>query len=287
MRKSTLLLLSVLAIVALPSYGRDRSHSYFTYDDGGTTIRQSEDGRDVEARVNMPVFPGDEVTTGRRGRVEIRMADGNIIALDRSTSIQFKSILDSYDGDSDTDRRRIEIRPRAIQRDDETGSSSSRYRQRELRRDRSGELRRRNRREDKDRVTVFDGTMEVRTPARTTRIREGEEARVDDGGIYGLVSDAQHRRRIRALVHPARIALQHGQRPLSRSLARVLRVRAGDERVMGLCRELRRLVLASARRRRLASVLQRLLAAQPGRRAGVGFVRSVGLGAVSLRPLGV
>src|SRR5258708_25623964 len=97
MRKSTLLLLTALATVALPSYGRDRSHSYITYDDGGTTIPQSEDGRDVHARVNKPVFPGDEVTTGRRGRLEIRMADANILALHRSTSFPFQSILPSYD----------------------------------------------------------------------------------------------------------------------------------------------------------------------------------------------
>ena len=120
MRKSTLLLLAAFAVVALPSYGRDRSHSYITYDDGGTTIRQSEDGRDVDARVNMPVFPGDEVTTGRRGRVEIRMADGNVIALDRSTSVEFKSILDSYDGDSEQTVVELKYGHVAIQRDDET-----------------------------------------------------------------------------------------------------------------------------------------------------------------------
>ena len=101
MRKSTILLLAAIAAVALPSYARDRSHSYITYDDGDSSIRQSEDGRDVDTRLNMPVFPGDQVTTGRRGRIEIRMADGNVIALDRSTSVEFKSILDSYDGDSE------------------------------------------------------------------------------------------------------------------------------------------------------------------------------------------
>src|SRR5205085_6550175 len=100
MRKSTLLLLAAITVVALPSYARDRSHSYITYDDGGATIRQAEDGNVVDTRVNMPIFPGDQVTTGRRGRIEIRMADGNVIALDRSTSVEFKSILDSYDGDS-------------------------------------------------------------------------------------------------------------------------------------------------------------------------------------------
>src|SRR5258706_5906168 len=189
MRKSTLLLLAAIAVVALPSYGRDRSHSYITYDDGGTTIRQSEDGRDVEARVNMPVFPGDEVTTGRRGRVEIRMADGNIIALDRSTSVEFKSILDSYDGDSEQTVVELKYGHVAIQRDDETrqllrlDTGNASYAATEV-----ATYAVETDAKNNDRVAVFDGTMEVRTPARTSRVREGEEARIDDGGIYDLVS---------------------------------------------------------------------------------------------------
>src|SRR5205823_6852690 len=97
MRKLTFTL--ALTLMALPLFAASsgRSHSYFTYDDGGTIIRQAEDGREIEARVNLPVFPGDEVTTSRRGRAEIRLADGNIIALDRSTTIRLQSILDSYD----------------------------------------------------------------------------------------------------------------------------------------------------------------------------------------------
>jgi len=189
MRKSTLLLLSALATVALPLYARDRSHSYITYDDGGTTIRQSEDGRDVEARVNMPVFPGDEVTTGHRGRTEIRMADGNVIALDRSTSVEFKSILDSYDGDSEQTVVELKYGHVAIQRDDETrqllrlDTANASYAASEI-----AIYAVETDTKTNDRVSVFDGTMEVRTPARTTRVREGEEARVDDGGIYDLVS---------------------------------------------------------------------------------------------------
>jgi hypothetical protein len=189
MRKSTLLLLAAIAVVAVPSYGRDRSHSYITYDDGGTTIRQSEDGRDVDTRVNMPVFPGDQVTTGRRGRVEIRMADGNIIALDRSTAVEFKSILDSYDGDSEQTVVELKYGHVAIQRDDETrqllrlDTSNGSYAATEV-----ATYAVETDAKNNDRVTVFDGTMEVRTPARTTRVREGEEARIDDGGIYDLVS---------------------------------------------------------------------------------------------------
>jgi hypothetical protein len=188
MRKSTLLLLFFAAIIALPSYARDRSHSYITYDDGGTVIRQAEDGREVDARVNMPVFPGDEVTTSHRGRVEIRMADGNIIALDRSTTVVFKSILDSYDGDSDQTIVELRSGHVAIQRDEETrellrlDTPNASYAASEaaiyaVEADPKSQ----------DRVTVFDGTMEVRTPSRTTRVRQGEVAHVDGEGMYDLL----------------------------------------------------------------------------------------------------
>jgi hypothetical protein len=188
MRKSTLLLALITTALALPSYGRDRSHSYITYDDGGTVIRQAEDGREVDARTNMPIFPGDEVTTSHRGRVEIRMADGNIIALDRSTSVLFKSILDSYDGDSEQTVVELRSGHVAIQRDEDTRQL--------LRLDTANASYAASvpavyavEADDKsrDRVIVFDGSMEVRTPARTTRVRQGEEAHVDDEGMYDLV----------------------------------------------------------------------------------------------------
>src|SRR5438128_2842074 len=96
MRKLTPLL-PLAFTIAVPLYAatESKSQSYFTYEEGGTTVRQGDDAREVDARVNFPVYPGDEVITNRRGRSEIRLSDGNVIALDRSTSIRFKSILDS------------------------------------------------------------------------------------------------------------------------------------------------------------------------------------------------
>ena len=41
----------------------------------------------------------------------------------------------------------------------------------------------------KDRVSVIEGTIEVRTPSRTTRLRSSERAEVDDRGLYSLASD--------------------------------------------------------------------------------------------------
>src|SRR5258706_876394 len=94
------LLTLALAVPALAATDHGRDQSYFTYDDGGTVLKQGDDGRDVEVRVNLPLYPGDDVTTSRRGRSEIRLSDGNVLALDRDTSIHIKSILDSYDGDN-------------------------------------------------------------------------------------------------------------------------------------------------------------------------------------------
>src|SRR5204862_868359 len=120
MRKPTFILALTLAAVPLFAAAPERSHSYFTYDDGGTIIKQGEDGREIEARVNLPVFPGDEVTTSRRGRAEIRLADGNITPLARSTTARFKSILDSYDGDNAQTVVELRSGHVAIERDDDS-----------------------------------------------------------------------------------------------------------------------------------------------------------------------
>src|SRR5260221_434105 len=188
MKRSVLFLLPlVLALPALAEKGRDQS--YFTYDDGGTILKQGDDGREVDVRVNLPVYPGDDITTARRGRAEIRLSDGNVLALDHDTSIHVKSILDSYD--SDDTQTVIELRYGhvAVQRSnsgqdfvrlDSTSASYVAYDQAVYSVEADGR--------GKDRVLVFDGSVEVRTPQKTLRIRSGEEARVDDQGLYGLVS---------------------------------------------------------------------------------------------------
>src|SRR2546421_7594946 len=120
MRKPFFAFALLLTAAPLFAASSGRSQSYFTYDDGGTIIKQGEDGREIDARVNLPVFPGDEVTTSRRGRAEIRLADGNIIALDRSTTIRFVSILDSYDGDNAQTVVELRTGHVAVERDDDS-----------------------------------------------------------------------------------------------------------------------------------------------------------------------
>lgn len=189
MRKLTPFLLLSLAFVAFPLFAASgRDQSYITYDDGGAVVRQGDDGREVAARVNFPIYPGDEVTTGRRARTEIRLADGNIIALDRSTSVRFRSIDDSYESDATQSIIEMKFGHVAVQRTNEAtellridtpnasyaASDQAVY---AVEVDSRGH----------DRVVVYDGSIEVRTPQRAIRVRSGEEAQIDDQGIYGLV----------------------------------------------------------------------------------------------------
>jgi len=189
MRKLTLTLLSMLTAAIPLQAAQGRDQSYFTYDDGGTIVRQAEDGREIDGRVNLPVYPGDEVVTNRRGRAEIRLADGNIIALDRSTAVRFRSINDSYDTDSAQTVVELRYGHVAVHRTDfnrealRLDTPAASYAASDVAiyavdSDSRGA----------DRVSVFDGEIEVRTPTRTSTIREGEEGRVDDQGLYGLVS---------------------------------------------------------------------------------------------------
>jgi hypothetical protein len=189
MRKLTLAVLSTLTLAIPLHAAQGREQSYFTYDDGGTIVRQGDDGKETEARVNYPVFPGDEVTTNRRGRAEIRLADGNVIGLDRSTSIRFRSINDSYDDSSTQSVVELRYGHVIVQRTDfnreplrlDTASASYLAADQAIYAvDNDGRT--------ADRVSVFYGEIEVRTPARTSQVREGEEGRVDDQGVYGLVS---------------------------------------------------------------------------------------------------
>ncbi|MGZ5493968.1 MAG: DUF6600 domain-containing protein, partial [Thermoanaerobaculia bacterium] len=176
--------------VSLPLYARGKNESYISYDDGGTVVRTGEDGKEIDARVNLPVFPGDEVITNRRGRAEVVLADGNVVGIDRATAVRFKSVLDSYDSESNDTIFELRYGKVAIYRSNDARESlrldtqsasyfAGRQATFSVESDANG----------RDRLLVFDGSIEVRTPSRTSRVSAGESADVDDRGLYGLVSD--------------------------------------------------------------------------------------------------
>jgi hypothetical protein len=188
MKKAFLLILTLLLAVAASA--DERHQSYISYDDGGTIVKSGDDGRDIEARRNLPVFPGDEIVTARRGRAEIRLSDGNILGIDRTTALRLRSILDSYEGDANETVVELRYGKVAVHRTDlgrdhvrlDTDNASYVA-------DREGLYSVETDSRGRDRVTVFDGTLEVRTPTRATRLRAGESATIDQDGVYDLTGD--------------------------------------------------------------------------------------------------
>ena len=70
------------------AYGRVRSA------DGGATILRAdaESGESDSAGVNAPLFPGDTVRTNGSQRVEIQLAGGTIVRIDRASGVIFQSL---------------------------------------------------------------------------------------------------------------------------------------------------------------------------------------------------
>jgi hypothetical protein len=190
MKKALPLILTVLFAAVVSA--EERHQSYISYDDGGTVVKSGEDGREIDAHRNLPIFPGDEVITARRGRAEIRLSDGNILGIDRTTALRLRSILDSYEGDANETVAELRYGKVAIHRTDlghehvrlDTDNASYVAEHEGLY---SVETDSRGR----DRVTVFDGTVEVRTPTRTTRLRNGESATIDGDGVFDLAGDSR------------------------------------------------------------------------------------------------
>ena len=161
--------------------------SYISYDDGQSIVRQNFDSRELEARVNMPVFPGDEIVTARRGRTEVRLADGNVVVIDQNSHLQLSAIANSYEG---TDAQSIaslqygsvivhnpadDIQPLRL----DTGLASYVLLTDGIVSVETGAR-------ERDEVHVLSGALEIRTQARTYRLRAGESARVDVDGIWDI-----------------------------------------------------------------------------------------------------
>ena len=191
MKKAFLLILTF--VLAAFASAEERHQSFISYDDGGTVVKSGEDGREIDAHRNLPVYPGDEIITARRGRAEIRLSDGNILGIDRTTALRLRSILDSYEGDANETVAELRYGKVAIHRTDlgrehvrlDTDNASYVAQNEGLY---SVETDARGR----DRVTVFDGSVEVRTPTRSTRLRSGESATIDQDGVFDLAGDQRN-----------------------------------------------------------------------------------------------
>jgi hypothetical protein len=177
-----------LLAFASVAIAEDRHQSYISYDDGGSLVISAGDGQQIEGRVNLPLFSGDELRTGRRGRTEVRLADGNVIAVDRDSRVRFRSVYGGYEdegmqtvvafdgGAVMVHRLQWSDQPMRL---DSSVASYVASRESLFSVDSDGRGR--------DIVTVFAGSMEIRTPRGQDRLRAGEQARVDQDGVYSTV----------------------------------------------------------------------------------------------------
>src|SRR5215213_2143192 len=102
------LALGLLTLTALPAAAasRDGSYGYFRVIEGSATLMQSSDGGNSgsntdrqPAEVNQPVLPGDRIWVPERSRVEIVLADRNILRMDGGSEVILEQLAASPDGD--------------------------------------------------------------------------------------------------------------------------------------------------------------------------------------------
>ncbi|MGK2859058.1 MAG: DUF6600 domain-containing protein [Thermoanaerobaculia bacterium] len=179
------LIAAVFVLAGLPLLAQDDRHqSYVTYDESDSVLVQN-DGREVDVRVNLPVYPGDEVRAARRGRTELRLADGNVVALDRESVVKFESMLMNFEEAGEQTVVRLLSGHVVVYRRYE-GSEPLRLDSSNASfvADRESIYGVESNSRGVDVVTVFEGSVEVRTPNGTTLLNAGDRAKIDPTGVY-------------------------------------------------------------------------------------------------------
>lgn len=187
-RQTVTALIFPVLIAAPAAAADDRHQSYVSWEDGGAAIVQAFDARRIQAQRNVPVYPGDQIETARRGRVEVTLADGNVLALDRDSRAVIEQIAYSYEGPESSETvvsfsygqmilHRPDATSAAAVRVDTAAASYAGSTDSIFSIDTTGRGR--------DTLSVFSGLVEVRTQEGRERVRPGEQVSVDHNGIYG------------------------------------------------------------------------------------------------------
>ncbi len=103
MRKSLIsVVLLAAAVPALASDGDDlTSLSYISYLERYATVQPASSDETIEAVINMPLVAGDRVDTAREARMEVVLADGNLLWLDEFTTLSLDAVAYSRDAESE------------------------------------------------------------------------------------------------------------------------------------------------------------------------------------------
>jgi hypothetical protein len=73
------------------------SLSYISYLERYATVQPASQTDSIEAVINMPLVPGDRIDTAREARMEVFLADGNMVWLDEYTTLSFDAVAFSRD----------------------------------------------------------------------------------------------------------------------------------------------------------------------------------------------
>jgi hypothetical protein len=101
--KPTLLAAALAAgVLAGPAAAQREGYTFLSY--VGSEVSLASNGADVEAaRVNMPILPGDRLTTGGASRAEAVLASGNVVRVDGKSDLRFERMARTYESDDDRD----------------------------------------------------------------------------------------------------------------------------------------------------------------------------------------
>src|SRR5262245_26282334 len=98
---SLALAVGLLALAAAPSAAESGSYGYFRVVEGSATLVQGGTDERTSVEINQPVLVGDRISVPDRGRVEIVLADRNLLRLDGGTEL----VLERLAGSSDSNDR--------------------------------------------------------------------------------------------------------------------------------------------------------------------------------------
>lgn len=169
------------------------SYSYVRVLDGSATLASENAGPGEEAEVNQPLMTGDRVTVARGARLEIALADRNLLRVGGDSALTLASI--AFSGDRGERSTRIDLDEGEIilvVTDAALGDSLPEIRtpQAEVVIHRPGTYRVESRTDGWTEVVVRDGFAEVVTSLGSTVVREGESAWTSDGRQDVDVADA-------------------------------------------------------------------------------------------------
>ncbi|HXO41474.1 MAG TPA: FecR domain-containing protein, partial [Thermoanaerobaculia bacterium] len=165
------------------------SYGYLRLVEGSATVTQASSGSTLAAGVNQPIMVGDRIMVPPRGRVEVVLADRNIVRLDGDTRLQLTRLANSADRqDPSTELRLDEGNLQLIVAQGSIGQelptvltpNASTYIQA------YGSYRITADRGDFTEVVVRRGTAEVVSDSGDNAVHAGEEAIVDSHRQAGI-----------------------------------------------------------------------------------------------------